>query len=335
MTMLKKKKICFFAKVKSLKYLKLRQWYKNDIEILRKLGYKVIIATKFNDIPFNCDLYFSWFTTSSILPLIVAKIIKKPIIIIAGGSEVVGDSFGYFSKPWYTKIIIKINLKYADTVLAVSKNILKEIERFEIKNAILLYNGINIEKFKPTNSKRDIILSCTRLDSNTYEGKKIALLLKSIPYVIKEFPKQKFVIIGEKGDAYIKVKLLIKKLNISNNIILLGSVSNDIIKQYFNQAQICIQPTRYEAFGFAIAEAMSCGIPVITTNVGAVSEIVGNCGFYVNDDPRILAERIIYLLKNKIVREKIGREARERIKNYFSLEKRKNGLKKILTKINL
>jgi len=332
--MLKKKKICFFAKVKNAKYLKLRQWYKNDIEILKKLEYKVVVATKFDEIPFNCDLYFSWFTTASILPLVIAKIVRKPIIIIAGGSEVVNDYFGYLSKSWYIRLIIKINLKYADAVLAVSKNILKEIERFKVKNAMLLYNGIDTEKFSPTDSKKDIILSCTRLDSHTYKGKKIELLLKSIPYVIKKFPKQKFVIIGEKGDAYIKTKFLIKKLNISNNINLLGPVPNDTMKQYFNQALICIQPTRYEAFGFAIAEAMSCGIPVITTNVGAVPEIVGNCGIYVNNDPKILAEKIIYLLKNKLVREKIGKNAHERIKKYFSIEKRKNGLKKILIKMN-
>jgi len=330
----RKKNVCFFAHVKNPELLKQRQWYKNDIRILQELGFRVIIATKFNQIPLNCDLYFSWFVTGSIFPLIKAKISRKPIIVIAGGSETALTPFGYFSRPWYIRILIRICLKYADAVLAVSKNILKEIKRFRTKNAILLYNGIDTKKFKPIDLEKNIILSCTRLDSYTYEGKKIELLLKSIPYVIKEFPEQKFVIIGEKGDAYIKVKSLIKKLKISNNINLLGSMSNDAMKQYFNQAQVCVQPTRYEAFGFTIAEAMSCGIPIITTKVGAVPEIVGDCGFYINDHPKILAEKIIYLLKNKEVRKKIGIKARERIKKFFSLEKRENELKKILKQMN-
>jgi glycosyltransferase involved in cell wall biosynthesis len=222
----KKKKACFFARVETPEVLKRRQWYENDIKILQELGFRVIVATKFNEIPFNCDLYFSWFATGSILPLIKAKISRKPIIVIAGGDEVVTTSYGYFSRPWFMRLVIRICLSQADAVLAVSESVLKEVKYLAARNPILVYNAIDINKFKPSNSKKDIIFSCARLDHGNYEGKKIEVLLRSIPHIIDQFPEQKFVIVGEKSDAYFKVKNLIEKLGCSGNINLVGAVPN-------------------------------------------------------------------------------------------------------------
>ncbi len=332
--MLTKKKVCFFVRIKNLDLLKCRQWYGNDIKILEEMGFQVIVATKFKDIPFNCDLYFSWFTTGSILPLIKAKICRKPIIVIAGGSEVVAASFGYFSKPWYVKLCVRMCLRYADAVLAVSKNIFDEIKLLGVRNPFIVYNGVDTKKFEPSVLKKDIIFFCSRQDRHTYKGKKIELVLESFPFVLKKFPEQKLVIAGRKSDAYIKTKNLIEKLGIADNVELTDIIHNDKIAEYFKRALICVQPTRYESFGFATAEAMSCGVPVITNRVGAVPEVVGDCGVYLDsDNPIELANKIIYLLENKKNREELGLRARKRIEEHFSLEARKEKLKNIINLI--
>lgn len=67
----------------------MRQQYSlQDINILKDLNFNVKIASNFFDIPWRSDVYFSWWASGSILPLIVAKLSRKPIIVVAGGNEV-------------------------------------------------------------------------------------------------------------------------------------------------------------------------------------------------------------------------------------------------------
>lgn len=325
------KKICFFVKMREPKMLEYRQWYGNDIRILKELGFRVILAHKFNEIPWDCDLYFSWFVTGSFLPLIKAKLKRKPIIIVAGGSAVARTPFGYFIKPWYVRIIIRLCLKLADAVLAVSNNTMDEIKKLGARNAILLYNAIDTTLFAPTDSTKDIIFTISRQDNYTYEGKKLKLLLRAIALVLYKYPDQRFFIAGENSNSYNKTMLLAKRLGISQNIEFLGLVPNRKTIEYFRRALIYVQPTRYEAFGVAIAEAMSCQAPVITSKVGAVTEVVGDCGLYIkDDDPQDLASKIIYLLENKDVARDLGIRARRRIEEHFNYEKRKEGIKKLI-----
>lgn len=95
-----------------------------------------------------------------------------------------------------------------------------------------------------------------------------------------------------------------------------------------------LQPTLHEGFGLAIAEAMSCGVPVITSKVAAVPEIVGDTGIYVDqNDPKEIAEAVKELLSNPEKREKLGKLARERIRNNFTYEIRKRKIENVVKRV--
>ena len=120
------KRVCFFSN-ECLEQLQKEQYSIQDITILNELGYNVIIATSFREIPLGCDLYFSWWASGSILPLVKARLSSKPIIVVAGGNEamfyqdsVSKDSLGYLATPWYKKLATRLCLCFADKVLAVS-----------------------------------------------------------------------------------------------------------------------------------------------------------------------------------------------------------------------
>ncbi|HAW58638.1 MAG TPA: hypothetical protein DCX03_06445, partial [Bacteroidales bacterium] len=128
------------------------QWYRNDISILRDLGYEVNVATKFREIPWGCHLYCSWWCTTSILPLIKAKLCRKPLVILGCGSEVISSSRdipGYYSKPLPVRLIIRLCLKLANYVLAISRDQLKEMKRLGTRRAKAVYLGIEPEEYKP------------------------------------------------------------------------------------------------------------------------------------------------------------------------------------------
>ncbi len=80
-------KACFFANA-PMDLIERVEFYKNDIRILKEIGYEVKIANKLRNIPWGCDLYFAWWASSGTKALIISKLMRKPCIIIAGGSDV-------------------------------------------------------------------------------------------------------------------------------------------------------------------------------------------------------------------------------------------------------
>jgi glycosyltransferase involved in cell wall biosynthesis len=83
-------------------------------------------------------------------------------------------------------------------------------------------------------------------------------------------------------------------------------------------------PSRSDAFGIAFLEAWASGKPVIGANIGATPEVIKNNidGLLVEfEDPEDIANKILYLLKRKKLRKKMGITGREKVKEQFSWKK--------------
>jgi len=331
------KKVCFFVGVKDKQYVELVQSYKNDIDILKDLGYKVKIATTFMEIDWSADLYYAWWPTKGILPLIVAKLRRKPILICAGGSEVVHlekIANGFYSKNFIQRKMIKFTLRHADRVLSISKSSDAEILSLGCNKSEVVYLAIDTKYYKPMDATKKYIYTISHLNHENVFRKRIWTVLKSIPYVIEKFPNQVFVFTGNKLDAFEEIETYVKKLNIENNVIFTGKIDNELKLKYLSETKIYVQPTIHEGFGVAIAEAMSCGIPVITTKVAATPEVVGDTGLFCDsDDPIDLANKICYLLADEKKREDLSKKARNRIVSNFSYEHRLKRVKEIINSL--
>jgi len=339
--MLLKGNCCFFAH-EEREQLQKEHWNNQDIRILRELGFHVTIATTFREIPWGYNLYFSWWTSGSILPFIKAMLFMKPIIIIAGGHDSIlnydsaeGVPFGYLATPWYKKLATRICLRYATVVLVVSKYMVKHVKRLGASNLIVVYNCIDTKTFKPAEYTKIFITTIFNSEKDAVRMKRGKIFIQSIPLILKEFPKQKFIVIGKKGNAYKQLQQLVLDLCITENIEFIGPVDNSQIPKYLQKSKLYVQISESETFGIAIAEAMSCGIPVVVSKQASIPEIVGNCGIYVNhNDPKSVADAIVNLLrKSESERKEIGLKARSRIIKYFSYKKRKKLIKQILEKL--
>ena len=327
-------KLSFFAKVPNKRLLDIMQWYANDIAILKSLDPELNIATSFREISTKRDLYFSWFVTGSVFPLLIAKLHRRPIIVVAGGSEVVQSVpmiAGYQAKSFFEKIIIQFVLNKADQIITVSEELKKEVLSLGVKRCETIYHGIRTDIFKPAGKENKFIFTISHLDKFNVERKRIKTIIRAIPLVIKDFPNQQFIIAGVKGDAFKELEELVKELKIKDNILFPGQISNEEKIGFFQKSLIYVQPTIHEAFGVAIAEAMSCGVPVIASNNTAVPEVVGDCGLYTDpDDPHELAQKIKLLIGDQDLRKNLGDRGRQRIIDCFSFKKRKENLTKLI-----
>ena len=106
-----------------------------------------------------------------------------------------------------------------------------------------------------------------------HERKGIKFLLEAVPKVVAKHPNIKFVIIGEGGERY-SLEKIVKKLGLERHVALVGR-KNDIPK-LLKSSEIFVLPSRREAFGLVLTEAMISELPVVASAVGGIPEIIKN-----------------------------------------------------------
>jgi glycosyltransferase involved in cell wall biosynthesis len=223
-------------------------------------------------------------------------------------------------------------MKRSDALIAVSKYTVKElVELYGInkKKIHVIYNGVDIERFKPRSNKiklrrefgldpkEKVVLFVGRL----YHRKGLETLLRSVPPVLKEFSNVKFVISGtgfkQKEE---NLRNLAKELDIENHVMFLGYVLDDKLPLLYSASDIFVLPAIYENFPFAILEAQATGLPVISTNVGGIPEFLvdNKNGFVIEPrDPMKLTQKLLTLLQDPKLAKEMGDHGRKLIEEQF------------------
>jgi glycosyltransferase involved in cell wall biosynthesis len=101
---------------------------------------------------------------------------------------------------------------------------------------------------------------------------------------------------------------------LKDNIVFKGRVSQEEVAMYMAESISLILSSRYEAFGLVLAEAMATGTPVIASRVGGIPHVVEDMktGILVEpSDEQALAEKMMLILKDEDLRERLGRSGRE------------------------
>jgi glycosyltransferase involved in cell wall biosynthesis len=130
-------------------------------------------------------------------------------------------------------------------------------------------------------------------------------------------------LLGEVKDRnYVENK--IKYLKIENSVKLIGRVPFEKTVDYFQACDIFCLPSKFEAFGLSILQAMSCGKPIVTTRVGGIPSFVEDkkSGFLVpSENSKALAASIIELINNPELRHEMGLYNSKLCKNKYDWEK--------------
>ncbi|CRG99186.1 phosphatidylinositol N-acetylglucosaminyltransferase subunit A, putative [Plasmodium relictum] len=141
-------------------------------------------------------------------------------------------------------------------------------------NTSVIGNALDTKKFVPCISKRPKfprinIIVISRL---TYR-KGIDLIVKVIPPVCKKYPFIKFIIGGD-GPKRVLLEEMREKYHLHNSVVLLGKIKHENVKNILQTGHIFLNTSLTEAFCIAIIEAASCGLLVISTDVGGISEVL-------------------------------------------------------------
>lgn len=172
-----------------------------------------------------------------------------------------------------------------------------------------------IKKMKDCNGRTVLFVGKLRY----YKG--LNVLIEAMQHV-----NGNLVIVGD-GPFRKKYEKEIKVKKVANKIKLVGAIQEHKLQEYFNSCKVFVLPStlRSEAFGIVLTEAMVCGKPVISTELGTGTSFVNlhkKTGLVVPpNDSKKLSQAINYLLDNKKINEQYGKNAQKRIIKEFNLEK--------------
>jgi glycosyltransferase involved in cell wall biosynthesis len=327
-------RICFFAKGADADLLADAAYYSEDILILRELGHDLVIATRFAEIPWGCDLYFTWWYAWGFMSLSKSLIMGAPNIVV-GPVHLWDPEFGLKKRSRLRRWSIRLSLFLADAAVAVSKTEYEGICALGARHPWMVYHSILApSEIRPLAQRKRLVLSIGHLNWFGIKRKRFDNVIRAIPQVLHRFPDTRFVFLGRKGPGFGELLSLAAELNVQEAVDFPGRVTNQQKAEYLQSAQVVVQPTCYEGFGLAQLEAMANGVPVVTTPAGAVEEVVGECGLYCdNDNPDEMASHIVTLLENPALWASLSESSRQRAIDKFSRKERKRKLAEVVAHV--
>jgi len=124
---------------------------------------------------------------------------------------------------------------------------------------------------------------------------------------------------GNLSEEMSRLQTLCEEHGLVDLITFLGSRSQETLPYFYSAAEAVIMPSHYESFGMVALEAMACGTPVVASEVGGLAFLVqdGKTGFHFPvEDPEALSEKLILLIENEKLRNKMSKEAAAVAKDY-------------------
>lgn len=250
------------------------------------------------------------------------KIKKVPMISVYFHYDFLRSFLDYLTYPFLHYLEKKQFKRHKNiiTISNASKNDIIKYYNINEKYIKVIPAGIDKNKFNPSNFSQEIRKNYGN-NILLYSGlmiyrKRISLLLKAMPYVIKEIPDVQLILTGT-GLLWNYFKKLSISLGIQKNTNFLGFVEDEELLKYYASSDLFVFPSESEGFGQVILEAMASGTPVICANKPPMSDIIGRGGitFKLNDS-KDLSKKIIRLLKNKNQLEELREKALDEIKKY-------------------
>ncbi|WP_434555444.1 glycosyltransferase family 4 protein [Prochlorothrix hollandica] len=193
----------------------------------------------------------------------------------------------------------------------------------------IIHCGIVPEKFAPkTHTGTGHHLLYTGRLAN---AKGLPILIQSLPLLLAQDPQVHLTIIGDGSDRS-ALEAQVNALNLGSNVAFVGYKSQDEVRDYLQQADIFVLPSFAEGVPVSLMEAMAAGLPVVTTAIAGIGELVedGHSGYLVKPgDPVGLAAKIWTLMADPAQRQRLGDNGRQQVTAEFNLHREADKLSQI------
>jgi glycosyltransferase involved in cell wall biosynthesis len=305
---------------------------------LRDEGFPVTVLGRRDGVDWRCSLRLAQFLRRERVSLVHAHQYTPFFYgitarLLAGSPAVMFTEHGRH-QPDYRRpkrvVANRLLLTRRDRVVGVGEAVRRALvanEGIPRERIQVIYNGVDLHTFDRPLPDRDevrkeigvgprdvVLLQVARLDYL----KDHVTAVRTLERVVRERPEVKLVLVGE-GPERGKIEQAVRERRLEGQVIFLG-LRNDV-PRLLGAADLFLLTSVSEGIPVTLIEAMAAGLPVVSTNVGGVSEVVaeGQTGLLAPaGDDAALAEKVLYLAAQPERARQLGQRGRERAARLFS-----------------
>ncbi len=243
----------------------------------------------------------------------------------------------------------KIVYRNVDKILTLTPKLSEYVIKMDgDKNKVELFpTGVDTKKFRPMNasetfrknigiSERDkvIIFMGTLFDFSRMDQ-----YVDQFSTILKKIPETKLLIVGG-GDLYEELEELVEKKGLQGKVILTGFQPYEMMQQYINIADICINPFQIneitrDVLPIKVLQYLACGKPVIATPLPGLMSVISDesCGITYSEDIDQMTRDTITLLRSNNKLDQLGQNATTYIENHHDMDGIVDRLEQIMTNL--
>jgi glycosyltransferase involved in cell wall biosynthesis len=266
----------------------------------------------------RADIVVAWFAGwHALLPVTVAWLLRKPIVVITGGYDVANvPEAGYgMQRGGLARIASRWVLGRATRLMANSESGGREAAKVVPKATVdVVHHGVpDLAPHADLDAPRDGALTVGVVDRANLDRKG----LRAFAAAAALLPGVPFTLAGRVDDPEAAAEL-------DRAARQAGQVGDDELARLYATSAVYVQASRHEGFGMAVAEAMAAGCVPVVTDSGALPEVVGDVGIVVAEPtPEAVADGV---RRGLDAGPDARRRARARVLEQFTLERREQGL---------
>jgi glycosyltransferase involved in cell wall biosynthesis len=231
------------------------------------------------------------------------------------------------SERYYFQTMVSKLTPHADRIVAVSNNTKLDVLRIlkiPEEKVEVIYHGIP-EGFELVNSSRgqwirekyDLAKPYILGPGSSHPRKNIIRLIDAFESISDVIPHDLILVGPSLTWKNEKLETRLTESRIKHRIHRIGMVAREELSQLYGEADVFVFPSLYEGFGFPVLEAMTCGCPVITSNVSSLPEVAGNATLLVNPvSVQDISKAILQVLKSDELRADMRRRSLYQASNF-------------------
>ena len=273
------------------------------------------------------DAVVGWFASwHTFWPITIAWLLHKPSLLIVGGFDTAAvPEIGYgYQSGGIARPLSRWIMRRAQRLMTNSEYSRVELLRNAGLTAEVVHHGVpDLAGATPEGERERLALTVSNVATISLERKGLRAFVDAAAHA----PDVSFVLAG----AWVDDAVDELRSRAGPNVTFTGRVSDEELAHLYRTAAAYVQASRHEGFGLAVAEAMLAGCIPVVTRAGALPEVVNDAGVYVEStEPAYVADGVRRALG---LGEDARRRAREHIVEHFPLERRREGLQRLVAEM--